>query len=586
MATPEKWPRRSSVTRSPDTVSPLWPDRPIRPMPKNRLRSTLSPEQADSIVYPPHPPQTSPLFSFPYGLSEAQDGRTGARMNGHRHGSPTHCDCGGYHPDNSDEDEAGYDHPSYRWSSPGPDGAAVSSVQQKLLASRTAGKAPPPPASTASSADGYESFENTSNKKKRKIPLSSGSSAHQSSLSTELANMGISSPPPPESHVNGSVSGSQAGQYPTATGAGSSGAGRGRFSRHGSKIERRAGSASTLLNGYSSSLSAKSRGGDFRGDGTKSQHEGDQGIISAAIADAAGQRPVTPPDGKENVSLLSQQPDKSTTPKSQFTFTCETDTSSKIVWPLQGTGPYNTPPKKNYYPIRQRPADPPNTNHATQTTPSLRGSSDPRMAAPPSPPPVQNAPAQQNGQAPPPKPRRRRPSKEFALAARQRRLAQEFNNYQNKPHKDSMWICEFCEYEDIYGYPPRALIRQYEIKDRAERQKAEERRRLLEKAKMKKNKGKNKGKGTKNANAQPPANAGQPYDQGLDNVNMPPDVQGDEYYDDEYDDGYDPVDPNDPAYAQGYHYPPHPGDLAPPGVPGHVPQAQAPAAVQAQAPPT
>ena len=575
----------------------MWPDRPIRPMPKNRLRSKLSPEQADSIVYPPHPPQTSPLFSFPYGLSEAQDGRTGARVNGHRHGSPTHCDCGGYHPDNSDEEEVGYDHPSYRWSSPGPDGAPVSSVQQKLLASRAAGKLPPAPASITSSADGYESFENTSNKKKRKIPLSSGSSAHQSSLSAELANMGISSPPPPDSYVNGGAQGPQPGQYPSATGPGAGGAGKGRHGRHAGKIERRGGNTSNLANGYSSSLSAKSRGGDFRGDGIKSrmsyssphsqaasdhrisEQEGDQVTMSTTISDAQGHRPLTPPEGKENANLLSQQ-SKSTTPKSQFTFTCETDTSSKIVWPLQGTGHYNTPPKKNYYPIRQRPADPPNTNHTPQTAPSLRGAPDPRMTAPTSPPPLQNPQTHPNGQALPPKPRRRRPSREFALAARQRRLAQEFNNYQNKPTKDSMWICEFCEYEDIWGYPPRALIRQYEIKDRAERQKAEERRRLLEKAKMKKNKGKNKGKGSKNANTQPPANPGQPYDQGLDNVNMPPDVQGDEYYDDEYDDGYDAVDPNDPAYAQGYHYPLHPGDPGPPGGAGHVTQAHA----QAQAP--
>ena len=47
-----------------------------------------------------------------------------------------------------------------------------------------------------------------------------------------------------------------------------------------------------------------------------------------------------------------------------------------------------------------------------------------------------------------------------------------------------MWICEFCEYEDIYGAPPYAMIRRYEIKDRQEREQAAERRRLLEKAKM------------------------------------------------------------------------------------------------------
>ncbi|GAM90975.1 hypothetical protein ANO11243_090220 [Dothideomycetidae sp. 11243] len=267
-----KWARRSSVTRSPDTMSPLWPDRPIRPMPKNRLRSQLSPEQADSIVYPPQLPQSSPLFSFPYGLSDAQDARTGTRVNGHRHGSPAHCDCGGYHPDNSDEEEVGYDHPSYRWSSPGPDGVPVGSVQQKLLVSRSAGKAPPAPASTASSADGYESFENTSNKKKRKIPLSSGSSAHQSSLSAELANLGISSPPTTgDGYVNGTAAGSLPnggqGQHSSMAGSGA----RGRFNRYSGKVERRGASTGAMPNGYSSSLSAKSRGGDYRGDGTKSR---------------------------------------------------------------------------------------------------------------------------------------------------------------------------------------------------------------------------------------------------------------------------------------------------------------------------
>ena len=262
--------------------------------------------------------------------------------------------------------------------------------------------------------------------------------------------------------------------------------------------------------------------------------------------------------------------EKANTPKSQFTFTCETDTSSKIVWPLQGTGSYNTPPpKKNYYPIRQH-ADPAHVSHGTQTTPSLRGPANPGPSSPPS---AQHPPLHANGQLPPPKPRRRRPSKEFALAARQRRLAQEFTNYQTRPTKDSMWICEFCEYEDIWGYPPGALIRQYEIKDRAERQKAEERRRLLEKAKMKKNKGKGKGKGSKaagggQAQQAAPVGNGQ-YDQGLDGVNMPPDLQA-EYYDDEYDDGYDPVE-GDPDYpADGY---PTQGHLPPPPA---VPPAQLP----------
>ncbi|PNS19110.1 hypothetical protein CAC42_1846 [Sphaceloma murrayae] len=553
----QKWPRRSSFTRSPDTLSPLWPDRPIRPLPRNRLRSKLSPEQVETIVYPPQPPQSSPLFSFPYGPSEVQDAKPVERPNGHRHSSPSHCDCGGYHQDHSDDEEVVYDHPSYRWPSPGADGAPLS-VQQKLLASsRNSTKAPPAPPSIASSADGYESFENTSNKKKRKIPLSSGFSVHQSNLSAELANMGLSSPTRAGEAKDQTIGGHLATNSP-GSGTGIPGAGRGRFGRHGSKADKRGGVNGASANGYVSSLSARSRGGDFRGDGTRPKQNGDQGIISAAIANTTtGQSPTTPPKGKENVSLLSTDVENSTTPKSQFTFTCETDASSKISWPLQGASQYsNPPPKKNYYPIRQRPNDSVNVNQGTQTNPSLRGPPDPRMSAP-APPPGAQPQAPMNGQPPPPRPRRRRPSREFALAARQRRLGQEFSNYQHKPTKDSMWICEFCEYEDIWGKPPVALIRQYEIKDRNERRKQEERRRLLEKAKMKGKKGKNKGKGGKNNSNPPPANAEPGYDQGLDNVNMPP--EGEDYYEDEYDDGYDPVDPNDPAYAEDYQYDDHPG---------------------------
>jgi hypothetical protein len=88
------------------------------------------------------------------------------------------------------------------------------------------------------------------------------------------------------------------------------------------------------------------------------------------------------------------------------------------------------------------------------------------------------------------KTRPRRPGKEYALAARQRRLQQEYNNYHHPPSGDEIWICEFCEYESIFGSPPEALMRQYEIKDRRERRRLAEKRRLLEKAKMKGRKGK------------------------------------------------------------------------------------------------
>ena len=50
---------------SPDTASSLFPDRPIRPLPKRRLREKLSPEIADTIKYPPSTHEATPLFYYP-----------------------------------------------------------------------------------------------------------------------------------------------------------------------------------------------------------------------------------------------------------------------------------------------------------------------------------------------------------------------------------------------------------------------------------------------------------------------------------------------------------------------------------------
>lgn len=139
----------------------------------------------------------------------------------------------------------------------------------------------------------------------------------------------------------------------------------------------------------------------------------------------------------------------------------------------------------------------------------------------------------------------RRPlHKQYAHAARNRRARQEFNNYKNPPKEEDVWICEFCEYESIFHEPPKALIRQYEAKDRLERKRLAEKQRLLEKAKMKGRKGKKSNK--KNANAathaqqpaQKPRHGQQPMDQ------IPVQHQGtqsDEYVLDDYDDNPIPI---------------------------------------------
>lgn len=284
-----------SLTRPPpDTLSPVYPDRPIRPLPKNRLKSRLSPEQSATLIYPPDPPISSISFNFPFGQTERDKAEDARLANGHGPNDGavvTHCTCGAEHGDESDSEEIVYDHPNFRVQSPteglqqrratashalssgpGPGQAAAG------LGMRAVGKTPAAPASIASSADGYESFENTSNKKKRKIPLSASSAvhqsamtaAHQSTLTSELANMGIASQQDgTQDHVPLSSSSSYAA---STTGMGPAGAGRGRGSKSSPMRRRERVSMSHLTNANGHSYAAEQsveRGGAYKGDGTR-----------------------------------------------------------------------------------------------------------------------------------------------------------------------------------------------------------------------------------------------------------------------------------------------------------------------------
>nr|POF22253.1 hypothetical protein CFP56_36338 [Quercus suber] len=573
------------AARSPDTASPVYPERAIRPLPRSRLKSKLSPQQATSIVYPPEPPPLSPTLHFSTVPLDV-DGTPPIRLaNGNSYASHhdqdeellhNHCTCGD-HGESADEVE--FDHPHYRYASttlPAVNGThkPLDSVQHRLMEASRIPTKPPPPGSTASSADGYESFENTSNKKKRKIPLSSASSMHQSQLSAEMANMGISQP---ESSLRAdSAVSEQYAQVPASNvaGTGISGAGRGRYGRQNGKHERRPLASSSLntANGYHIRPSVRSSGEVRESHGI----ENTGGIISQAIKSAAEQGPLTPQKGQDNyASLLQSAASSSTaTPKTQFTFSCESESATKMVDEQVAAAAYGSPsPAGVPMPYRgtnghaTHSARGMNTTQGTQTTPPLR-QGPPGMNTRAPPPPANHANGQAPTSAPAPRPKpRRRPSKEYALAARQRQLQQEYTNYHHRPVKDNMYICEFCEYEDIFGVKPVAMIRHYEIKDRQERKKAAEKRRLLEKAKMKNRKGK-KGKGGKNGHGNnhtgtvpPPAQGhasqdGQHYD-----PNLPPGgAEGDEYFEeDEYGDEYEPVD-GDPYHDglgdPGYYPPP------------------------------
>lgn len=150
--------------------------------------------------------------------------------------------------------------------------------------------------------------------------------------------------------------------------------------------------------------------------------------------------------------------------------------------------------------------------------------------------------------APPKKTRRRNAAKEYLIAARQRREQQKWRNDHHPIPREEQWTCEFCEYEQIFGTPPIALIRQYEIKDRQARKQEAERRRLLEKAKMKGRKGRKGNKAAPKA-APPPQQAQQtqhsaPLNQSQSQTQG---TQSEEYYEDEYDEEYAQDDPPPPS---------------------------------------
>ena len=255
-----------------DTTSSIYPDRPIRPLPKRRLRSRLSSEVAESILYPSVKPLSKPLFQFPYNGPGDQQNGSPAGMH------PSEMEASLLQEQKTGDPET----KSYRFrgavnGSDEEDGAGMArryqaqrqrpvSVNNMLrngypLSRSDAVKyiKPPMPQSIASSGDsvdGYDSFENTNNKKKRKIPTSGSLGSHQSSLSADMAQMGISSAR--DMDVGQPESDSGVGHYygtgnsavpALPSGTGLSGAGRGRYGR-----------ASTRYNGGRSPLGVSVNG--------------------------------------------------------------------------------------------------------------------------------------------------------------------------------------------------------------------------------------------------------------------------------------------------------------------------------------
>lgn len=527
----------SSRDMSPDTSSP-FSDRPIRPLPKRRLRERLSPDVADSIKYPPAPGIKSPLFYHSYNQRdesvyssslELPDSTLRERVN---EIEKNYISRRNWDDIPSDEEE-----PTYRsriFSTQSIDTTARSYRYSQNLDSESTN--PQPPGSTVSSADGYESFENTNNKKKRKIPTPGDSNLNGARL-IEDVNGSSNSDDITEDSVHHSPGSSQS----------ISGAGRGRYGRN-RNCRSPLRTLSDALSSWGGGRTPKQRQSQW----STSSEPG--GIISRSIVNAlVDKTPVTPSQGQESISLFQQQPQSKSSPAAtQFTFTCDPQISGTIPWP--GSNSCLT--------IHQSPVASRMSTHATQTSPSILSNRNVSNTKEDQPPFTLNGKKQTPSPTATTKKTRRRTGKEYLIAARQRRNQQGFRNYHNPNSPEDIWICEFCEYERIFGCPPEALIKQYEIKDKRIRKQEAERRRLLEKAKMKGRKGK---KGSKTTSKFAPALDRQSPLQAQNNPNSPTEnfqtlsqsfgTQSDEYFEDDYNNS-----------AQLGQNPPRPSPAAPPNI--------------------
>ncbi|KAI1803755.1 hypothetical protein F4811DRAFT_553541 [Daldinia bambusicola] len=485
--------------------SSLFPDRPIRPLPKRRLRERLSPDVADSIQYPPAPQTTAPLFVYPYNTKEdlaslgSEPLNVAHRENTTELGQEAGSRRNGLGNDNDSHSLIGQARRAFV-SRPLHDSLG-NAARTPLRQGQTRQPNPQPPPSTASSADGYDSFENSNNKKKRKIPTAGETILNGTHVLNDLGALGVSSPVATgdEGSLDNSGSGTaayyQSGGLATG-GQGISGPGRGRYGRvrNGRSPLR---TLSDPNSNWGNRAPTKIRPGGVQ---YPSPPAGENsGIISSAIASA---EKLQVPQGQENISLLHQEAStkSSPTPSAQFTFTF--DSQNPVSWPGSDPAPSNMGP----------------SNHMNQSHPDYRDSynslstrSQTGSGHPPNGPgsvhggtsAAANEAAKGSAQSNTPPKKSKRRGNSLLQAAKQRRRETEYQNFHHPPAPEDIWICEFCEYERIFGSPPKALIQQYEIKDRKRRREEAERRRLLEKAKMKSRKSKKASKTPAKNNANP-----------------------------------------------------------------------------------
>ncbi|KIH91398.1 hypothetical protein SPBR_01539 [Sporothrix brasiliensis 5110] len=457
---------------SPETASPVYPDRLIHPLPKRRLRERLSSDAADSIKYPPDQTPGAPLFYYPYSLK--QDAASVERpifvgqaraatltakptITAPTASTPTTTAAttvpaatGPNAKPGSAPGRAAH-LPSRPRRSSGENEAASSSrttragnrsgrSSQALHMSPAQGYWTLP--SSTLTADGFDSFEYTSNTKKRKIP-SAGDTSHTGSYtSTSLRSTASESSTTTSSYD--SLAGSPpllANVKPTgfvAASVGISGPGRGRYGR------------------------------SQRHPIIAAEHTNNAGIISSAIANAERQGP------RESTDLASQfqATEASAQGSLQFTFTCSSKVPGNLLW--SGSDSRTSPSSANWQQGQQqgRIRGGQGATHASGS--HLAGSVD-TNGSPSSGKASKVADGSRSKQQLE-KEENFKIRQELRKQARDRRRRQQELNVIRPTPESEIYICPFCEYENITGHKPR-LIYEFEMKERKKRLELERRQR-------------------------------------------------------------------------------------------------------------
>ncbi|KAK4225114.1 hypothetical protein QBC38DRAFT_445864 [Podospora fimiseda] len=466
---------------SSDSAPAQFPNRPIRPLPKRRLRERLSPEAAESIEYPPVP-KTKLFSSYNYPSideSVASGSGTGSAL-----------------PREVDSDLERQSRKMGHGTEPDKEGGSKSKANTSGRPTLdTSGRITSPKSAAdqeeyPSSPDGYESLENANNKKKRKIPTAQdGGGLHlvnNSVLGNGMLNRAAQST---DAHGKSTLSSSvKYNQHYGSAGHNVAGPGRGRFGR--TKSGR---SPLRPIFDPANHNSWTGRNGKLRTVPVTTEPSEKPGIISAAIANA---EKLAPQQGQENISLLHQQlAAKRSEASNQFTFTCDSQVPAR--WPTPEPPRMAFPPPQQPSALRQAKETWSRSSQATQGDESMASVHQAAQFGVKEQSP--KAGSSNHAEPPPPPPRkasrRSRLSRSLMAAAKARRRERQLYNTQHPPKpEDEIWICNFCEYEDIFGHPPRALIRSYELKDRKQRRLEQQRRAQWERMKKGKNKGKRNSK--------------------------------------------------------------------------------------------